>query len=131
MCAALTDLAAEDLDWAVGGLRRYVNHRHVDAAFLRMLDSSNTPGELIEPDDPAYGQQVFDALLSALEKRIAARLRARPHEKADARTKALIGRHIPACGAMLQALEDLAIGYEVIRLTIDGKDCLYGSDGHA
>ena len=124
---ALARLRADDLGWAIGGLQRYVSHRRVDAEFLYLLEGSDAPGELIEPGDPAYGQQVFNALLAALEKRIAARLRARPHEKADERTKALISRHIPACGAMMQALEELAIGYEVIRLTIDGKDRLAGS----
>lgn len=122
--AALFHLAADDLGWAIAGLQRYVNHRRVDAEFFRLLASSDDPGELIEPDDPAYGQQVFDALLDAMERKIAARLRARPHEKADEQTKALIRRHIPACGAMMQALEKLAIGYEVIRLTVDGEDRL-------
>lgn len=122
--AAIFALAAGDLAWAIAGLQRYVNHCRVDAEFLRLLASSDAPGELIEPGDPAYGQQVFDALVIALETKSAARLRARPHEKADEQTKALIRRHLPDCGAMMQALEDLAIGYEVIRLTVDGEDRL-------
>lgn len=126
---ALDQLEADDLGWAIGGLQRYVSHRRIDAEFLRLLALSDAPGELIEPEDPAYGQQVFDALLAALQRRVAARLRARSHERADERTKALIGRHIPACGAMMQALEELAIGYEVIRLTIDGQDHLGKSRG--
>lgn len=129
--AAIPHLSGDDLGWAIAGLQRYVNYRRVDAEFLRLLALSDAPGELIEPDDPAYGQQVFDALMGALEKRIATRLRARPGEKADEKIKALIRRHIPSCSVMMEGLEDLAIGYEVIRLTIDGEDRLPRSGDNA
>lgn len=96
--------------WIISGLKRYVSHRLVTSALLDQVLQVDEPGAVLCPEDPAYGNEILSALVSALEARRARRHKTRSGDSVIAQVR----EWTPDAYRMMLALERANIDYDVI-----------------